>query len=77
MTVPIIAAEFVSQLLDWFRLLFHHVSPDAAACCSYTTSFDSHDQPRGRFWAVARRSAGLGTTIRYYLAEKRLVGLKP
>lgn len=62
-----------SEAADWFRLLFHHARPDRAEFCSFTTSFDSYDQPRGRFWAVARPTVGMGTNIRYYLAEKRLV----
>jgi hypothetical protein len=66
-----------SEASDWFRLLFHHASPEDAEFCSFTTSFDSYDQPRGRFWAVGRQRAGLGTSVRYYLAEKRLVVLKP
>jgi hypothetical protein len=66
-----------SEAAEWFRLLFHHASPEDTEFCSFTTSFDPYDQPRGRFWAVARPRAGLGTTTRYYLAEKRLVLLKP
>jgi len=66
-----------SEAADWFRLVFHHTSAEDAEFCSFTTSFDSYDQPRGRFWAVARPRAGTGTNIRYYLAEKRLVLLEP
>lgn len=66
-----------SEAADWFRLLFHHASPEDAELCSFTTSFDPYDQPRGRFWAVARPRAGLGTNTRYYLAEKRLVRVQP
>jgi hypothetical protein len=64
------------EAADWLQLVFYHAAQNAEFC-SFSTSFDPHDQPRGKWWAVARPQVGEGTNIRYYPAERRLITTLP